>query len=63
VTVVAAPINRIHLVAHGRSEYSAPVAPAQMSLRQIRASVRRTLPGARLRRHLLWRYSVIWQRP
>jgi SAM-dependent methyltransferase len=63
VTAVAAPINRIHLIAHGRSEYTAPVVPARMSLRQIRASVRGALPGARLRRHLLWRYSVVWQRP
>lgn len=32
-----------------------------MTLREIRRAAARLLPGAVLRRHLLWRYSLIWQ--
>ena len=63
VTAAAAPVNRCYLLAHGRCEYAPPIAAATMSLRQIRRWARDVLPGARVRRHLLWRYSLIWQRP
>jgi hypothetical protein len=33
-----------------------------MSWRQVRAAAA-ALPGFRYRRHLLWRYSLLWQRP
>ena len=33
-----------------------------LRLRQIRAICRSLLPGARIRRHLLWRYSIVWTR-
>lgn len=32
------------------------------SLAQVRAVCDRVLPGARIRRHVLWRYSIVWQR-
>jgi hypothetical protein len=31
-----------------------------LSLAQVRRVCARVLPGARLRRHLLWRYSIVW---
>ncbi|WP_432570109.1 class I SAM-dependent methyltransferase [Kineococcus sp. SYSU DK005] len=37
---------------------SAPTAPASTSLREIREVARRQVPGAVLRRHLFWRYSL-----
>lgn len=30
---------------------------------QARATARRLLPGVRYRRRLLWRYSLIWDKP
>jgi SAM-dependent methyltransferase len=63
VTAAAAPVNRGYLLAHGCGEYAPPIAEATMTLRQIRRSARDVLPGASVRRHLLWRYSLIWQRP
>lgn len=30
---------------------------------ELRASFRELLPGARIRHHLLWRYSVVWRKP
>jgi SAM-dependent methyltransferase len=32
-----------------------------LTLRQVRHTCRALLPGARVRKHLLWRYSVVWQ--
>jgi hypothetical protein len=34
-----------------------------MTLADIRAEAGRLLPGARIRRHLLWRYSLTFQQP
>jgi hypothetical protein len=35
----------------------------EMSWRQVRTAAGQTLPGVRYRRHLLWRYSLLWQKP
>jgi SAM-dependent methyltransferase len=42
---------------------SAPVAPATESLPEIRAAARSLLPGARIRRRLFWRYTLVWTAP
>jgi SAM-dependent methyltransferase len=34
-----------------------------LSLRQVRGLCAEALPGAEVRRHLLWRYSVVWRKP
>ena len=36
---------------------------AQSLAAQVRRTARRLLPGVRYRRHLLWRYSLIWDKP
>ena len=41
---------------HGRTD-------RYLSLAEVRAACARVLPGAAVRRHLLWRYSVVWRRP
>lgn len=41
---------------HGRTD-------RYLTLAEVRAACARVLPGARVRRHLLWRYSVVWRRP
>jgi SAM-dependent methyltransferase len=33
------------------------------TLPEVRAACVRVLPGARVRRHLLWRYSIVWNKP
>jgi SAM-dependent methyltransferase len=38
----------------------APVMNAQLSMSEIRAQARTLLPGARIRQHLYWRYSLIY---
>jgi SAM-dependent methyltransferase len=44
-------------------EPGAPVLDPDMTWAQAHATARRVLPGSRYRRHLLWRYSVIWDKP
>jgi hypothetical protein len=41
---------------HGRTDH-------YLALAEVRAACARVLPGATVRRHLLWRYSVVWRRP
>ena len=46
------------------SESTAPVVwPPPHTYPELRRLARRVLPGARFRRHLLWRYSLTWTRP
>jgi len=63
VALVAAPVNVFYALARGWSESGAPIKPPAMSLPEIRETVSSTLPGACLRRLLLWRYLLTWQRP
>jgi SAM-dependent methyltransferase len=42
--------------AHGRGE-------TYLSTSEVRALSRELLPGAEVRRHLLWRYSILWRKP
>jgi SAM-dependent methyltransferase len=37
--------------------------PPPHTYRQIRALAGEALPGVRFRRHLLWRYSLVWAKP
>jgi SAM-dependent methyltransferase len=34
-----------------------------LTLPQVRSACSAELPGARVRRHLLWRYSIVWRKP
>jgi SAM-dependent methyltransferase len=44
--------------------YRPPVVwPPPESYRQMRGLAGRLLPGARYRRHLYWRYSLVWTKP
>lgn len=42
--------------AHGRGE-------TYLRLPEVRELCRELLPGAEVRRHLLWRYSIVWRKP
>ena len=62
VALVAVPVNVFYALSRGWSSSGAPVKPADMSLREIRESVSSNLPNACLRRLLLWRYLLTWQK-
>ena len=45
-------------------EHSAPkVWPPPLSYAELRRTAARVLPGVEYRRHVLWRYSLVWTRP
>jgi ubiquinone/menaquinone biosynthesis C-methylase UbiE len=47
----------------GQAEVGAPTTDARETLAQIRATASTHLPGARIRRHLFFRYSLVWKKP
>jgi SAM-dependent methyltransferase len=56
--------NRLYLVTREHWESAAPtVWPPDHTYSEIRSIAAKLLPGHRLRRHLLWRYSLIWAKP
>ncbi|MEU6548924.1 class I SAM-dependent methyltransferase [Streptomyces sp. NPDC046915] len=62
--IAAAPVVRVtKVLRRARGPEGMPVAEPQMSYGQVRAAARRLLPGMRYHRHVLRRYSLIWQKP
>jgi 2-polyprenyl-3-methyl-5-hydroxy-6-metoxy-1,4-benzoquinol methylase len=65
-SIVSVPINIFYSSWHRASivipRSVAPTRPAQLSLKQIKVIANTLIPGFRLRRHLFWRYSLIWQK-
>jgi 2-polyprenyl-3-methyl-5-hydroxy-6-metoxy-1,4-benzoquinol methylase len=56
--------TRVHKLTKTYWEHSAPkVWPPPESYRDMRRIAERVLPGVRYRRHLLWRYSLVWTKP
>jgi hypothetical protein len=56
--------HRVQRARHGLWEHAAPtVWPPPQTYAEMAAIATRVLPGARFRRHLLFRYSLIWTRP
>jgi ubiquinone/menaquinone biosynthesis C-methylase UbiE len=62
--LAAAVATRAHkLTRHYWESPARAIWPPEHSYREIRALAERTLPGTRFRRHLLWRYSIVWTKP
>jgi len=61
--VVATRVHR-HILRRRYWEQSAPkVWPPPLSYAELRRSATRLLPDVKYRRHVLWRYSLVWKRP
>lgn len=54
---------RVARARRGWFTHGGPVANATETWTAMRGHVKATLPGARFRRRLYWRYSVVWDRP
>ena len=63
LSLAAVPAAMVADRARGVWEHGAPVRDPEHSYGQVRAAARSILPGARWRRHLYWRYSLVWQSP
>ncbi len=48
---------------YGKGDPGAPIKDPEMTWTEVRAAARRLLPGVRYRRHLLFRYSLLWTKP
>jgi ubiquinone/menaquinone biosynthesis C-methylase UbiE len=59
----AVPADLFYRALYRKGESGAPIMDPGMSWRQVRAASAAALPGVRYRRHLLWRYSLLWQKP
>jgi SAM-dependent methyltransferase len=51
------------LLRHEPTHAEMPVADAALTTREVRNEASRLLPGARVRRLLLWRYLLTWRKP
>ena len=63
VDAPATPVNLFYRARYGQGGPGAPVKDPDMTWGQVRATASRLLPGVRYRRHLLWRYSLLWRKP
>ena len=61
--LVSIPVNFGLQRVHGPLRYTAPEKDASSPVAQIAAVMRTELPGVKVRRHLLWRYTAVWLRP
>jgi SAM-dependent methyltransferase len=62
--VAAVLASRLHRAAKGYWEISAPTLwPPPETYAGMRRLAAEVLPGVRYRRHLLWRYSLVWTKP
>lgn len=63
VAAPGVPADLLYRARYRRGESGAPIMDPEMSWREIRTAAARLLPGVRYRRHLLWRYSLLWTKP
>lgn len=62
--LVGAISSRRHRLSKTYWEHSAPIVwPPPDSYGQTRDTARRLLPGVGYRRHVVWRYSLVWVKP
>ena len=57
------PAHLCYRAIYRRGESGAPIMDPDQSWREARAAAATALPGVRYRRHLLWRYSLLWTKP
>ena len=62
VAAAAFPVSWIFLLVRGYADVGAPVQEPRETLAEIRRECDLLLPGATLRRRLLFRYSLIWRK-
>lgn len=63
VSGAAVVVNRGYQMLRGPDRVTAPTAVPSTTLDDVRSRTAELLPGARVRRRLLWRYTIVWSRP
>lgn len=62
-SVAAFPVANALVLRRGHTDVGAPVEDPVETLPEIRAAADRIVPGAQIRRRLLFRYTLVWRRP
>jgi 2-polyprenyl-3-methyl-5-hydroxy-6-metoxy-1,4-benzoquinol methylase len=62
-SAIAYPVSRFYRLTRASTRVRAAIREPTMTLSDIRTRATLLLPGAVVRRHLLWRYSLIWIKP
>ena len=64
-SALGVPVHHVHRLRHRRraGEPAAPLVDPAMTWDEVRDEALRVLPGALFRRHLLFRYSLVWRKP
>jgi SAM-dependent methyltransferase len=62
-SAIAYPVSGYYRFTRRTSSVGAPTLDPLLTLAEIRRMAADTLPGATIRRRLLWRYSMIWVKP
>jgi hypothetical protein len=57
------PVGLFYRAIYRKGESGAPILDPEMSWREVRVAAAQLLPGVRYRRHLLFRYSLLWRKP
>ena len=57
------PVVLFYRATRNQGSSGAPVKDPEMTWADVRAVAQNELPGVRYRRHLLWRYSLLWTKP
>lgn len=60
---VAIPTSLVLQGVHGFTSVGAPLKDPEETLADVRRACSARLPGAAFRRHLLFRYSIVWRKP
>jgi 2-polyprenyl-3-methyl-5-hydroxy-6-metoxy-1,4-benzoquinol methylase len=60
---LAIPVSAWHRATKGLEPVAAPTQDPKETLAMVEAAVDRILPGAEFTRRLLFRYSLVWQKP
>ena len=64
IDVVGAIATRLHQLRKPLWDHAAPICwPPPETFAGVRSIARRVLPGVRYRRHVLWRYTLVWIKP
>lgn len=63
LSVAAVPVAAVVDRTRGVWDHGAPVADPAHGYGEVRRLAREVLPGVRWRRHLYWRYSLVWTAP
>jgi 2-polyprenyl-3-methyl-5-hydroxy-6-metoxy-1,4-benzoquinol methylase len=63
MSATAYPVNQVLKRMKGEVEVGAPISDPKQTFDEVRTACKTVLAGARLRRLLLFRYSLVWRKP